>query len=174
MRKSLLVLALAACLPLVTFAAGSDFQLGVSALYPYSLQEMDKGDGFEATYISPGLETRLRFLHILQVGANATLVEPFNDKMEGVNILSSFDGGLCIDLFLVRLGAGLGPTVAFNSDKDGTSTRWNARVYAELQLGKLSLGISGFYFFEEAGDIFTTIGDKIDDPILAATLLFKL
>jgi hypothetical protein len=177
MRKALFVLVLAACVPLLTFAAGSDFQLGVSALYPFPLQKVDTDEGIQASYISPGLETRLRFLHVLQVGGNATLLAPFAEKSEGTSFMASLDGGLCLDLFLVRLGAGIGPTFLFGNGEGDTASLWNFKLSAELQLGKVSLGATALYLFDssdELADAFQSIGDWIDDPYLSATLLFKL
>jgi hypothetical protein len=179
MRKALFVLVLAACVPLLSFAAGSDLQLGVSALYPFTLQNDYKPTESQASYISPGLEARLRFLHILQVGGNATLWRPFVEGSTGTNILSSLDGGLCLDLFLARLGAGIGPTFFYTSH-DGesrTDSYWNFRLYAEIQIKSLSLGVSGMYLFDKdykVADAFKVIKDWIDNPYLSATILFKL
>jgi hypothetical protein len=179
MRKALFVLALAACVPLATFAAGSDFQLGVTALYPFMLQNDSKPSEAEATYISPGVEARLRFLHVLQVGGNATLWRPFVEGSEGIRILSSLDAGLCLDLFLARLGAGLGPAVYYESyeGKSDSESMWNFKLYAEIQIKSLSLGVSALYLFDEdlkVADAFQEIKEWIDNPYLSATLLFKL
>jgi hypothetical protein len=173
MKKTILLALLAlALLPACAFAAGSDFQIGVSALYPDTVFGSDAGP-FVVEAISPGIEMRYRFFHILQLGANATYLAPFmKDADISHTILASLDAGLCLDLAILRIGAGVGITSVAYLDQGEPEGMYNVKLAADLQLGKFSLGLEGLSLIDPVDT--PKVGDVLDKMMLAATFLYKL
>jgi len=166
--KKLIVVLLIALLPTLAFAF--DLQVGATAMYKGLLSDIidgPSGIGFDDfTY---GGEVRLGF-GILQ-GAAAVLYYP--DTVDSLKLLT--DIGLTLNLAIVRLGVGIGPNVVIPLDGtiSGVPVGLNLKGAVDLQLGKLSLGVVGYYYLDSLSDLdadlFTTA-----QPWVGLSLLYKL
>jgi hypothetical protein len=165
MRKVLLVV-LVAILPAMAFA---DLQLGGVAMYT--------GDPTVATTVSVsdftfGAETRLK-LGLLQGGASLL----YYPSAGYASIAALTDIGVSVDLLLFRLGAGIGPNIAFNIG-DGAPTPvsagLNLKLSGDVNLGDISLGLVGYYYVSDFAQLANvgTIFSKL--PWLGVTAMFKL
>lgn len=167
--KKLIVVLLIALLPTLAFAF--DLQVGATAMYKGLLSDIidgPSGIGFDDfTY---GGEVRLGF-GILQ-GAAAVLYYP-GDPTDSLKLLT--DIGLSLNLAIVRLGVGIGPNVVIPLDGtiSGVPVGLNLKGAVDLQLGKLSLGVVGYYYLDSlsdlGADLFTTA-----EPWVGLSLLYKL
>lgn len=167
--KKLIIVLLIAVLPTMAFAI--DFQLGGTAMYKGLLSDiLDGPDGITLQDFTYGAEARLGF-GIIQ-GAAALLYYPDEFYPQ---IVAMTDIGLTLNLAIIRLGAGIGPN--FRIPLEGTVTGiplgLNLKGAVDLQLGRLSLGVVGYYYIASLSDInadlFTTA-----QPWVGLTLLYKL
>ncbi len=165
--KKIVVVLLIALLPALAFA-DVDFQLGGTAMYKGFISDLSSGIGFED--FTFGGEARLTF-GLIQ-GAAAILYYPGEPN----SLMALLDAGLTLNLAIVRLGAGLGLnySIPLGGDKyAGVPLGVNLKGAVDLQLGKFSLGVVGYYllpsFSDFNKDLFTTA-----EPWLGLTLLYKL
>jgi hypothetical protein len=168
--KKLIVVLMIALLPAMAFAL--EFQIGGTAMYKGFLSDITSGvsditfDDF--TY---GGEARLTF-GLIQ-GAAAILYYPAEPTS---SVLALLDAGLSLNLAIVRLGAGLGLNYSIPLDGgtvDGAPLGVNLKGAVDLQLGKLSLGLVGYYFLPSFSDFDADLF-KTAEPWLGLTLLYKL
>ena len=166
--KKLIVVLMIALLPTLAFAL--DFQIGGTAMYKGLLEDITSGTadiGFDD--FTFGGEARLSF-GLLQ-GAAAILYYPG----EAPSLVALTDIGLTLNLAIVRLGAGIGPNfyIPLEGSAGGVPIGLNLKGAVDLQLGKLSLGVVGYYYLASLSDLnkdlFTTA-----QPWLGLTLLYKL
>lgn len=167
--KKLIIVLLIAVLPAMAFAI--DFQLGGTAMYKGLLSDiLDGPDGITLQDFTYGAEARLGF-GIIQ-GAAALLYYP--DELSP-QIVALTDVGLTLNLAIVRIGAGIGPNfvIPLEGTVTGIPLGLNLKGAVDLQLGKLSLGVVGYYYIASLSDInadlFTTA-----QPWVGLTLLYKL
>ncbi len=115
----------------------------------------ETGFGVTAMYQSPMLSGRgpapstldwddfsfggnLRFkLAFLQAETLALLTPGGGPALEGY-----LDGGLALDLFVLRLSAGVGPDLRYRFDTGELRTGLNAKANVDLKLGRVSFGLS--------------------------------
>jgi hypothetical protein len=165
--KKLIVVLVIALLPTLAFAL--DFQIGGTAMY--------KGNWTDLKTTTPTLddftfggEARLSF-GLLQ-GAAAVLYYP-DDVASSLKVLT--DIGVTLNLAIVRLGAGIGPN--FFIPLEGTVSTvpvgFNLKAAVDLQLGKLSLGVVGYYYLDSLSDLKAGLFETAQ-PWLGLTLLYKL
>jgi hypothetical protein len=173
--KKLLLIALIIVIPALAFA---DFQIGALALLNRSLSDTSTGK-ITASDFTYGLETRLN-IWIFQGGISA-LYFPGGDYSYDT-VIAFTDVGLCLDLWILRLGAGVGPNLGFIVDKSYTGTSdaqklgFNVKMAGDLMLGNLDLGVVGYYYLENLADLKTAGSDmsKVGNWMLGVTLLFKI
>jgi hypothetical protein len=90
--------------------------------------------------------------------------------------MALLDAGLSLNLAIVRLGAGLGLNYSIPLDGgtvDGVPLGVNLKGAVDLQLGKLSLGLVGYYFLPSFSDFDADLFETAE-PWLGVTLLYKL
>ncbi len=94
-----------------------------------------------------GVDTRLN-LGLLQIGAYG-LFSPGYDLSnitDGATIRAFFDAGVTIDLFILRLSAGVGPSMDFLLSENADSTEtfdagFNMKISADVQLGGIAASV---------------------------------
>jgi hypothetical protein len=86
-----------------------------------------------------GGNVRFKFLKFLQLEALGLVT--LGDQ-PSIDLYA--DAGLALDLAILRLSAGVGPTVFFLFDNptDPTLLGFNAKANADIKLGRLSVGLS--------------------------------
>jgi hypothetical protein len=167
--KKLVIVLIIALLPALAFAV--DFQIGATAMYKGLLSDIVDGpDGITFGDFTYGGELRLGF-GLLQ-GSAAILYYP--DPVAS-SLVALTDIGLTVNLVIVRIGAGIGPNfyVPLGGSISGVPVGLNLKGMVDLQLGKLSLGVVGYYYLASLSDLnkdlFTTA-----QPWVGLTLLYKL
>jgi hypothetical protein len=164
----------------VSAMAFADFQIGAVGMY--------KGDPLGATASTLGLndftfgaDARLK-LSIFQ-GSLAVLYYP-EDSSGPVALPASLmaltDIGLSFNILFLRIGAGVGPdfTLALGQN-DWTAQSpipvgLNAKVSAEVMLGKISLGLVGYYFISSISDLAKPNFVNYTRPWVGISAMFKL
>jgi hypothetical protein len=166
-KKIIIVVALMAVL--IPAAAFADFQIGAVALLPgVTIGQMDGSTTISANDLAYGLEARLK-LWLFQVGASAFY-------MPSIETLYVFtDAGLSLDIWFLRLGAGIGPTIAADTQGGGSTLMgWNMKATFDINLGNLGIGIIGYTPLYSLSDIGSTLSDYLNNTYLGVTLMFKL
>ncbi|MCX7029866.1 MAG: hypothetical protein NTU62_07055 [Spirochaetes bacterium] len=168
--KKLIVVLMIALLPTLAFAL--DFQIGGTAMYKGLLSDLEEGAAATLTFddFTFGGEARLNF-GLLQ-GAAAVLYYP-DEVAPSLVVLT--DIGLTLNLAIVRLGAGIGPNfyIPLEGTVDGVPIGLNLKGAVDLQLGKLSLGVVGYYYLASLSDLKAGLFETAQ-PWLGLTLLFQL
>jgi hypothetical protein len=138
MKKTLLLVLVLAFIPLLSFA---ELGLGASAFFNSPVligQDVDKSELRENGFTF-GADARWKFLKFLQLEALGLVTLGDNKSID-----LYADAGLALDLAILRLSAGVGPTVFFLLDDvtDPTLLGFNAKANADIKLGRLSVGLS--------------------------------
>ncbi len=176
-KLGILVLILVAFIPAFAFA---DFQIGGVAMY--------KGDPMGATVSSIGLnsftfgaDARLK-LAIFQ-GSLAVLYYPADATAPAAipaSLMALADVGLSFDILFLRLGVGVGPnfTMALGqnewTDTTPVPVGLNGKLSAEIMLGRVSLGVVGYYFVSSLSDFARPNFVDYTRPWVGISALFKL
>lgn len=166
--KKLIVVLMIALLPMTAFAL--DFQIGGTAMYKGLLSDiLDGPDGITLQDFTYGAEARLNF-GLIQ-GAAALLYYPGTPDQ----IVALTDIGVTLNLAIVRLGAGIGPnfSIPLGGSITGVPMGLNLKGAVDLQLGKLSLGVVGYYYVASFSDINADLF-KTAQPWVGLTLLYQL
>jgi hypothetical protein len=169
--KKLVVLLLVVLLPAFAFA---DFQIGGVGMYKGTIEQLKAKDVGVEDFTFGG-EARIK-LGIFQGGLTA-LYYP-EDLTRSAAIVALTDVGLSFDLLFLRLGAGIGPNFAIPVGDSGAGDPLklglNMKLSTDFMLGKLSLGLVGFYYLESLKDL-KNIGDVFKEmPWLGVTAMFKI
>jgi hypothetical protein len=167
MKKTIIVLALVlAIIPAMAFA---DFQIGVVGLYPSTpIGFLDSSTNISASDLAYGLESRLK-IWIFQ-GAISAFYAP---AIETVYMYT--DVGLALDLLFVRIGAGVGPVIAADTQGGGTtSLGWNLKTTFDINLGNLGLGVILYSPMADLSDLSYILQNYADNSYVAVTLMFRL
>jgi len=168
--KKLLIVLLIALLPTLAFSL--DLQVGATAMYKGLLSDFQGTNpsiGFDD--FTFGGEVRLGF-GLIQ-GAAAILYYP-GDPNDSLKLLT--DIGLSLNLAIIRLGVGIGPNVVVPLDGGtvtGVPLGLNLKGAVDLQLGKLSLGVVGYYYLDSLSDLNADLF-KTAQPWVGLTLLYQL
>ena len=168
--KKLIIVLVIALLPALAFA-DIDFQIGGTAMYKGFLSDiLDGPDGITLQDFTYGAEARLNFGFIQ--GAAAGLYYP-DEFAPSLIVLT--DIGLTLDLAIIRLGAGIGPNfyIPLEGTADGVPIGLNLKGAVDLQLGKLSLGVVGYYYLASLEDLNADLFETAQ-PWVGLTLLYKL
>ncbi|OHD67998.1 MAG: hypothetical protein A2177_07800 [Spirochaetes bacterium RBG_13_68_11] len=168
--KKLIVVLIIALLPTLAFAL--DFQIGGTAMYKGMLSDIVDGpNGITLQDFTYGAEARLTF-GLLQ-GAAAFLYYP-SEPYDSLKLLA--DIGVTLNLAIVRLGVGIGPNFQIPLDGgsvDGLPLGLNLKGAVDLQLGKLSLGVVGYYYLDSFDDLNADLFNNAQ-PWVGLTLLYQL
>ena len=148
MKRALLVL-LIALAPVLSWA---DFQLGGIGLYNGNVAAL--GSTPVSNDFTFGLETRLKFLSVLQVGLTGLYYLPSSPASPSY-IQALTDVGLSLDIFILRLGAGIGPVffIPMSGPAVSASSVANLKLSADINIGPVSVGVAAFYPVQSIGDL---------------------
>jgi len=173
MNKKLLVLALIIAIPAMAFA---DFQLGVTSMYGNPIGYLTSGyDSLTMDDLLWGAEARVK-LSIFQGDVSAYYMPAsFNNysSYETDALLIMTDVGLSLDIFFLRIGAGIGPMWVMPMAGSPGGTAWNMKLKADVNLGSIALGLSAYYEAAQFGDLWTSATYE-SGPYVSANLLIKL
>jgi hypothetical protein len=138
MKKTLILVLLLAFIPLLSFA---DFGIGPSAFFNSPVligQDVDKSEIWSNGFTF-GADARFKFLKLLQLEALGLVT---TGDVTSIDLYTN--AGLALDLAILRLSAGVGPTLIFVLDDvaDPTVFGFNAKLNADVKLGRLSVGLS--------------------------------
>ena len=138
MKKIVIVVLVLAFVPLLSFA---EFGVGGSAFFNSPVligQDVDTHELWDGGFTF-GADFRWKLLKILQLDAMALVT------LDEVNAVGLYpNAGLAFDLAILRLSAGIGPTLVFLLDDatDPTMLGFNAKANADIKLGPISFGLS--------------------------------
>jgi hypothetical protein len=167
--KKLMIVLVIALLPALAFA-DMGLQIGGTAMYKGLLSDiLDGPDGITLQDFTYGAEARLNF-GLIQ-GAAALLYYPGTPN----EIVALTDIGVTLNLAIVRLGAGIGPNfrIPLGGAITGVPMGLNLKGAVDLQLGKLSLGLVGYYYLASFSDLTADLF-KTAQPWVGLTLLYQL
>jgi hypothetical protein len=167
--KKLIVVLMIVLLPTLAFTL--DFQLGATGMYKGLLEDITSGTAdIGLDDFTFGAEARLSF-GLIQ-GAAAVLYYP-DDLVPSLVALT--DIGVTLNLAIVRLGAGIGPNfrIPLGGTITGVPMGLNLKGAVDLQLGKLSLGVVGYYYLASFSDLTADLF-KTAQPWVGLTLLYQL
>jgi hypothetical protein len=138
MKKVLILVLVLAFVPLLSFA---EFGIGGSAYFNSPVligQAVDTHELWDGGFTF-GADFRWKLLKILQLDATALVTL---DQTNSVGLFPN--AGLVFDLAILRLSAGVGPTLVFLLDDvtDPAMLGFNAKANADVKLGPLSVGLS--------------------------------
>lgn len=138
MKKTLILVLVLAFIPLLSFA---ELGLGASAFFnsPVLIGTPVDESQLRESGFTFGADARFKFLKFLQLEALGLITL---GDVKSVDLYA--DAGLALDLAILRLSAGVGPTVFFLLDNatDPTLVGFNAKANADIKLGRLSVGLS--------------------------------
>lgn len=138
MKKIVILVLALAFVPLLSFA---ELGVGASAYFQSPVlvgQSVDTHELWDGGFTFGG-DLRWKFLKFLQLDV-PVLVSL--DEVSSVGLLPNV--GLVFDVAILRLSAGVGPTVMFLLDDvtDPALLGFNAKANADVKLGPLSVGLS--------------------------------
>jgi hypothetical protein len=168
MKKTLILALVLAFIPLLSFA---ELGLGASAFLnnpvliggDTDVSEWGKG-GF--TF---GADARLK-LKILQLEALGLL--SLGEEVTSIDLYA--DAGLALDLAILRLSLGAGPTLFFvlnDSIDDNVLAGYNVKANADIKLGRISVGLSYIMALIVQDGLFN-IQPDLKTGMLGANVLF--
>jgi hypothetical protein len=167
MRKILIML-LVVLLPAMAFA---DFQIGGVGMYKGDVTTIQLS-GIGLTDFTFGAEARMKF-GLLQAGASLL----YYPGVSYNSIMALTDIGVSLDVTLLRLGIGLGPNLAVNLSSIAAAPAnvgLNLKLSTDVNLGNLSIGLVGFYYFNDFADL-ANIGSVFSKlPWIGVTAMVKL
>ncbi len=167
MKKALAVLILALA-PALTYA---DFQLGGAAMYNGDITALGSQQVTSADF-AYGLESRFKFLSVLQVGLTGLYyTPPFVGGSSYIQALA--DIGLSFDIFFLRFGAGMGPDFFIPMSGpavSGTSIA-NLKLSGDINLGPVAIGVVAFYPVQSIWDFQSVLSMK---PWVGLTAMIRL
>jgi len=172
--KRLLIFLLVLALPVFAFA--NDFQLGGIGMYTGTIDQL-KAKDVQLDDFTFGAEARLK-LSLFQAGASLLYYPASPVALLPPYLVALTDVGVSVDLSLLRLGIGLGPNFSIALGPEGAgdpaNLGLNMKLSADVNIGNLSVGLVGFYYFESFNDL-KNIGDKFSQlPWLGLTAMVKV
>jgi hypothetical protein len=145
MRKLVLILVVLVILPVAVFADSAppsliSWGIGPAVFYksPVLLGQPTDTNNLNVNQFNFGGDLRLK-VSLFQ--AEALVLYATGN---GVNSFNTYlDGGLAVDIAILRLDLGIGPNFVYNSDSNsGAQVGLNAKVGADILLGPISVGLS--------------------------------
>jgi hypothetical protein len=138
MKKIVILVLVLAFVPLLSFA---ELGVGASAYFNSPVligEDVDAHELWDGGFTFGG-DVRWKLLKILQIDATALVT------LDETNSIGLFpNAGLVFDLAILRLSAGVGPSLVFLLDDVGDPVLlgFNAKANADIKLGPLSFGLS--------------------------------
>jgi hypothetical protein len=167
--KKIIAVLLIAILPAMAFA---DFQIGGAAMYKGLLSDFQgTSPGIGLEDFTFGGEARLK-LSIFQAG----LTGLYYPGVDYASIKALADVGLAVDILFLRIGAGIGANFSIpvsGTAPDLSPVGFNVKGSVEILLGKLSIGVVGFYVLDSLDQISLGLFQTAE-PWLGVTLMYKL
>jgi len=138
MKKTLILVLVLVFIPLLSFA---ELGVGASAFFNSPVligQDVDTHELWDGGFTFGG-SLRWKFLKLLQLDTLALITL---DETPAAGLYA--DAGLGFDLAILRLSAGVGPTLLFlgGDAPDWGLVGFNAKANADIKLGPLSVGLS--------------------------------
>jgi hypothetical protein len=162
-------------LPLAAFA---DFQIGPTAFYNFYISEPDDLPGADELSINDfsfGLDARLK-LSIFQAGAFAFYQPGYEDDPGSVELFTNL--GIALDIFIFRLGAGIGPNlIVFLGDpgfEDTVNLGLNFKLSGEVMLGGISVSLNYLMYVDLSEEAENMFKPENIEGLLGISVLFKL
>jgi hypothetical protein len=174
--KRLLLLIAILMVPAALFA---QVQVGATALYnfPYSAgtgpAEIDPSD------FTFGADARMKIL-VFQASGLALFTPGYDDAGATVpgRVDLHVDGGIAIDVLMLRLGLGVGPSIQFllAPDADPVRAGVNVKATADIMLGDFSVGLTYLnqFGFNLADGATQLLDQDYTQGLLGVSVLFQL
>ena len=166
MKKTLILVLVLAFIPLLSFA---ELGLGASAFLntPVLIGEDPDVSEWGAGGFTFGADARFK-LSLLQLEALGLV--SVGDSTTSIDLYG--DVGLALDLAILRLSLGAGPTVFFVLDgADPVLAGYNVKANADIKLGKISVGVSYIMALIVQDGLFN-IQPDLNTGMLGANVLF--
>lgn len=168
MKKTLILVLVLAFIPFLSFA---ELGLGVSAFFnsPVLIGQEPTLSELREGGLTFGADVRLKFLKFLQLDALGLV--SVGDDVTSIDLYA--DVGVALDLAILRLSLGVGPTVFFvlSDTPDPTLLGYNIKANADIKLGRLSFGLSYIMDLIVEDGLFNVQLDK-STGMLGANVLF--
>jgi hypothetical protein len=167
MKKTLILVLVLAFIPLLSFA---ELGLGASAFFnsPFLVFQDPEVSTLREGGFTFGGDVRFK-LSLLQLEALGLV--SVGDSTTSIDLYA--DAGLALDLAILRLSLGAGPTVFFllNDATNPVLAGYNVKANADIKLGKISVGLSYIMGLIVEGGLFDVALDK-STGMLGANVLF--
>ena len=167
MKKTLILVLVLAFIPLLSFA---ELGLGASAFLnnPVLIGEDPDVSALRAGGFTFGADARFK-LSLLQLEALGLV--SVGDSTTSIDLYG--DVGLALDLAILRLSLGAGPTVLFvlNDATEPILAGYNVKANADIKLGKISVGVSYIMALIVQDGLFN-IQPDLNTGMLGANVLF--
>jgi hypothetical protein len=180
--KKLLVLLVLVLVPMISFA---DFQIGPTAMYNFTFYDanLPPVQSLSISNFTFGADARLNF-GILQGSAYGLVTPGSVDVAAAVynpTILKLYtDLGICLDVLILRLSAGIGPNFNFYFADPSAPTKpdifqlgLNLKLAADINFGSIALSVVYFTDTNLTAQGVAQAFQKINGN-LGLSLLFKL
>jgi hypothetical protein len=169
MKKTLLLVLVLAFIPLLAFA---ELGLGASAFLnnPVLIGQDPDVSALREGGFTFGADARFK-LSLLQLEALGLI--SVGDSTTSIDLYA--DAGLALDLAILRLSLGAGPTLFFvlNDSTDSVLAGYNVKANADVKLGRISVGLSYIMGLIVENGLFNVQLDK-STGMLGANVLFWL
>jgi hypothetical protein len=172
--KRLIVIAAILLIPAAAFA---QLQIGATAMYNYPIMAEGATDDIDISNFTFGADARLKIL-LFQASALALYTPGGDDPVTPAIIDVFVDGGVALDIAILRIGLGVGPNLRFamgENNDDPLGYGLNVKATADVMLGGISVGLSYLNSFELD---FSQAGDLLDQDyskgLLGVSVLFSL
>jgi hypothetical protein len=166
MKKAVLAFALAIVLsPLPSYA---ELQLGAAGMYNGDITAL----GLQPLNMTWGMESRFKFLTVLQVGVTGLYYAP--PLVGGPSyILALADAGLSLDVFFLRFGVGVGPDfiIPMSGPAVSASSNANMKLSGDVNIGPVAIGLVAFYTVPSIWDLRNLTAMK---PWVGLTAMLKI
>lgn len=167
MKKALAVLILVLA-PALTYA---EFQLGGAGMYNGDITALGSQQITPADF-AYGLETRLKFLSVLQIGLTGLYYTP--PIVGGSSYIQALaDFGLSFDILFLRFGAGVGPDffIPMSGPSVSATSVANLKLSGDINIGPVAIGVVAFYPVQSIWDFQGVMSMK---PWFGLTALIRL
>jgi hypothetical protein len=168
MKKALAAFVLCLAFALTPTLSHAEMQLGVAAMDNAAIASL----WYQPLNITWGMEGRLTFLKVLQVGLTGLYYTP--SVVGGSSyILALADAGLSVEVLFLRFGVGLGPDLLIPMSGPGVDSTSNAnlKLSGDINIGPVSLGAMAFYPVLSIWDLQNLGGMR---PWVGLTAMLKL
>jgi len=143
MKRALFLLAML----LSALSSFSQIQLGATASYLPTAEYGSWGQPISMSILPVlGLESEYS-TGILRIGATGLYQPPFDTQ--SAQLILHTDIGISDRLAFINIGIGVGPSLVWDIGNLGSLSHlfWNAKLFASIDIGELSIGITRIYNF---------------------------